>query len=161
MKKYEQFNIEQLQDFCNQSESYRDLAKFIGYSVDGGSSIKYVKEAIVKYNLDISHFKGQGHSKNIGKKRIPTEDYLTNKVSTTSYRLRNRLLEEQILEYRCCCCKLDTWLNQPIPLELHHKDGNKNNNALENLELRCPNCHYFTDTYKSKNRSSCKSESDN
>ena len=28
----------------------------------------------------------------------------------------------------------------------------KENNSLNNLELRCPNCHYFTDTYKSKNR---------
>lgn len=27
-----------------------------------------------------------------------------------------------------------------------------NNNALDNLELLCPNCHTFTDTYKSKNR---------
>ena len=46
-------------------------------------------------------------------------------------------------------------------LVINHIDGNKSNNNLENLELRCPNCHYFTDTYKSKNRSSCKSESDN
>ena len=72
MKKYEQFTKEQLQNFCNQSESYRDLAKFIGYSVNGGSSIKAVKEAITKYGLDVNHFKGQGHTKNIGRKHRQT-----------------------------------------------------------------------------------------
>ncbi|MBI3573571.1 hypothetical protein HY090_00790 [Candidatus Kaiserbacteria bacterium] len=25
---------------------------------------------------------------------------------------------------------------------MHHKDRNRNNNSLGNLELICPNCHY-------------------
>ena len=27
-------------------------------------------------------------------------------------------------------------------LQVHHKDRNRSNNSLENLELICPNCHY-------------------
>ncbi len=27
-------------------------------------------------------------------------------------------------------------------LQVHHKDRNRNNNELNNLELICPNCHY-------------------
>lgn len=27
-------------------------------------------------------------------------------------------------------------------LQIHHKDENKNNNELNNLELICPNCHF-------------------
>lgn len=27
-------------------------------------------------------------------------------------------------------------------LHVHHRDRNRNNNELENLELICPNCHY-------------------
>ena len=27
-------------------------------------------------------------------------------------------------------------------LQIHHKNRNRNNNTLENLELICPNCHY-------------------
>lgn len=42
-------------------------------------------------------------------------------------------------------------MGQPIPLELHHKDGNKNHNELSNYELLCPNCHAFTDSYRGKN----------
>lgn len=151
MKKYENFTKEELTEFCRSSESYRELASKIGYSPDGGSAIKAVKEMIELYQLDISHFKGQGHTKNLNKYRTPIEKYLNNEIQITSHKLRKRLLEEGIFEYKCSCCGLKEWLNQPIPLELHHKDGNKNNNNLENLELRCPNCHYFTDTYKTKN----------
>ena len=43
-------------------------------------------------------------------------------------------------------------MGKEIPVEVHHIDGDKLNNTLENLQILCPNCHYFTDTYKSKNR---------
>lgn len=151
MKKYEMFSKEQLQQFCNESESYREVAAKIGYSPDGGSSIATVKEMVALYNFDTSHFKGKGHSKNIGRRKTSTEAYLNNEVKITSHKLRLRLLKDGYFENKCCCCGLTEWLGQPIPLELHHKDGNKDNNNLSNLELRCPNCHYFTETYKSKN----------
>lgn len=31
--------------------------------------------------------------------------------------------------------------NRPEILQVHHKDHNRNNNSIENLELICPNCH--------------------
>lgn len=34
------------------------------------------------------------------------------------------------------------------PLEIHHKDGNRTHNDLDNLELLCPNCHSLTPNYK-------------
>jgi len=151
MKKYEKFTQQELEVICKESESYREVATKIGYSPDGGSGIKAVQEMIKKYNFDISHFNGQGHTKNIGKYRVPIEDYLTNKKSIQSFKLRNRLFAEGYFEKKCCRCGLTEWLGQPIPLELHHKDGNKQNNQLSNLEILCPNCHYFTDTYKTKN----------
>jgi hypothetical protein len=33
------------------------------------------------------------------------------------------------------------WNDKPIPLELHHKDGDHFNNELSNLQILCPNCH--------------------
>lgn len=35
-------------------------------------------------------------------------------------------------------------------LQVHHKDRNKNNNELSNLELICPNCHYEEHYYFGK-----------
>ena len=34
------------------------------------------------------------------------------------------------------------------PLEIHHKDGDRTHNDLNNLELLCPNCHSLTPNYK-------------
>jgi len=55
-------------------------------------------------------------------------------------------------ENKCCKCGIDSWMNEPISLEIEHKDGDSSNNKEENLELLCPNCHSQTPTYKSKNR---------
>lgn len=154
MKKYEKLTEEELRTICNESESYREVAIKVGYNPNGGAGIKTARELIEKYGFDVSHFTGRHNTKNLGKYRTPTEKYLNNEQAITSWKLKNRLVKEGYLEEKCCCCGLTEWLGQPIPLELHHKDGNKNNNSLENLELRCPNCHYFTDTYKSKNRKS-------
>jgi len=52
---------------------------------------------------------------------------------------------------KCEECNLRTWLNKPIKLELHHLDGNSENNNPQNLKLLCPNCHSMTPTWKSKN----------
>ena len=53
----------------------------------------------------------------------------------------------------CQCCHNTTWLDgKPIPLEIHHVDGDRTNNSDENILILCPNCHYFTDNYKAKNR---------
>jgi hypothetical protein len=71
------------------------------------------------------------------------EDFTTNRGrKNVLIKERGRMCEE---------CKLTKWLNNLIPLEIHHKDGNKSNNTNDNLSLICPNCHTFTPTYKSKN----------
>ena len=51
----------------------------------------------------------------------------------------------------CEQCHNTLWLGQPINLEIHHKDGNHNNNLLDNLQLLCPNCHSYTDNWRGKN----------
>ena len=54
--------------------------------------------------------------------------------------------------YQCNKCKLSTWNNLPISLELEHKNGDGHDNRLENVELLCPNCHAQTPTYRAKNK---------
>ena len=70
--------------------------------------------------------------------------YQTNK-------LRLSILKYNIKPHKCEICGLEIWNNQTIPLELHHKDGNRYNHLLENLILICPNCHAQTKTYRGKN----------
>jgi hypothetical protein len=67
-------------------------------------------------------------------------------------RLKQRLLAEGYKDRCCECCGLTEWLGRSVPLELHHKDGDRANNLLRNLELVCPNCHALTDNYRGKNK---------
>jgi len=53
--------------------------------------------------------------------------------------------------HKCESCKNDTWLGEPIPLELEHCDGNNKNNEKSNLLLLCPNCHAKTEFYRGRN----------
>jgi hypothetical protein len=64
--------------------------------------------------------------------------------------IRKRLIEER--GHRCECCGLSEWLDAPIALESHHKDGNRYNNVRENLFLLCPNCHAQTDSWRGRNK---------
>ena len=61
------------------------------------------------------------------------------------------LVQTGYKEYKCECCGISDWNNKPIRLQLHHKNGNPNDNSLDNLEVLCPNCHTQTDNYGSKN----------
>ena len=83
-------------------------------------------------------------------KARPIEDYLSNKVPMQSDKLKERLLNANILEPKCSICGLFFWQQQHISLELDHKDGDHNNNKLSNLQLICPNCHAQTDNYRVK-----------
>tara|TARA_R100000750_G_scaffold62354_1_gene55856 strand:+ start:2904 stop:3233 length:330 start_codon:yes stop_codon:yes gene_type:complete len=42
---------------------------------------------------------------------------------------------EKLTKNGCCACG---W---KLTFDLHHKDGNKKNDALDNIVCLCPNCH--------------------
>lgn len=54
--------------------------------------------------------------------------------------------------HRCEICKIDTWMNEPVPLVYDHIDGNCLNGTLANARLVCGNCDMQLPTYKSKNK---------
>jgi len=84
-------------------------------------------------------------------RKFAVDDVLSNKLYLQSNKLRKRLIKEGYKENKCEVCNLTSWMGNEMPLELHHIDGNKNNNSIDNLMIVCPNCHTFTNTYKGKN----------
>ena len=95
-------------------------------------------------DLDISHFTGQGWNKD-------NFDY-------SRFRYGNKIKSRNALQaiialrgHKCENCGSTEWLNNPIPLEVHHIDGKELNSELDNLILLCPNCHALTDNYRGRN----------
>ena len=123
--------------------------------VPSGGNYRIIHNAIEKYKIDTSHFTGQGWNINLkfkpfeGKK---IEEILVENSTYQSYKLKKRLIAEGIKKSVCESCGQSEWLEQPIPLELHHINGNNSDNRLENLRLLCPNCHALTDSYRGKNK---------
>lgn len=146
---------EEYEEAARNSLSIADMCRYFGLSTVGGN-YRTIHIAIKKFNIDTSHFTGQGW--NVGSryspviKKFPLEKVLVKNSTYSSYHLKPRLINSGLKEYKCERCKLSTWLNEPIPLELHHKDGDNTNNELDNLELLCPNCHAMTDNYRGRNK---------
>lgn len=62
---------------------------------------------------------------------------------------KTKVLYEQ--NYKCYICNNNIWLNAYLTLQLHHIDGDKQNNNRDNLQCLCPNCHSLTPTFGYKN----------
>ncbi len=63
--------------------------------------------------------------------------------------IRLRLIEER--GNVCQVCGLDTWLDEPIMLEMHRKSAG-GDYTRDNVLLLCSNCHSTTDTWRNKKR---------
>lgn len=70
--------------------------------------------------------------------------------------VKQRIVKDNLLEYKCIKCGIDSWQNESIVLDLDHINGNNTDNRLENLRYLCPNCHSQTDTYKGRNKNTGK-----
>ena len=146
------YTLDQVKNAVIDSRSIAQVLEKIGI-IPAGGNYATIKKFILKNEIDTSHFTGKIWNKGmtIGPKR-PIEDYLSNKQSIQSYKFKNRLISEGIFKKECFNCHLSKWLDQDIPIELDHINGNHQDNSLENIRLLCPNCHALTDTYRGKNK---------
>ena len=138
------------------SLSVRQVLSRIGL-VPAGGNYKTVHNRIERLGLDTSHFTGAGW--NVGARyRMVGQPFswdgilVENSAYTSTFRLRNRLIEYGLKEAKCEGCGLAEWRKEPIPLELHHVNGINNDHRLANLQLLCPNCHALTENYRGKNQ---------
>ena len=72
----------------------------------------------------------------------------------------NHILREFLIEERgkeCEMCHNKEWLEQDIPLSVHHIDGDASNNIPKNIQLLCLNCHGLTNNFGRKNKNGTRS----
>lgn len=105
--------------------------------VAAGGNYRSIKRAIEDNNLDTSHFT---YSWNKGKQLKHISEY-KGVVKIKRWTIESR-------GHKCEDCGRSSWKGEPIPIELHHIDGDRTNNSEENLSLLCPNCHTFTENWR-------------
>lgn len=147
------YSQKELRAAVQASYSIAEVCRKLGLKVAGGNYAT-LKQRFEDWDIDISHFRGQGW--NIGLKfqpkvKKPIEEILVENSSYQPYKLKRRLLKEGLKNAICEACLRETWNQQPIPLELHHLNGVRNDNRITNIQLLCPNCHAQTDNYRGKN----------
>lgn len=147
------YTKEWLEELCSESYSYAEVLRKAGRAQAGGSQ-ETLKKKIAEFDIDISHFTGQRwkHSPSFKEKYTLESLFINGTTTASNTTIRKYLLEYNLLEYKCSGCGCDgNWRGKTLALQLHHKDGNHNNNTLDNLTFLCPNCHAITDSYGGKN----------
>jgi hypothetical protein len=83
--------------------------------------------------------------------RIPLDQLLVAGPRRSRGHLKHRLFDAGLKTRSCESCGLSEWRGRPIPLALHHVNGERHDNRLENLQILCANCHGQTDNWAGRN----------
>lgn len=138
--------------------SFTDIVRKFNFNYNGRIT-KLLKEYTIKEGIDTSHFKSLKYeriekvcpicnSTFTVKKGEPKEKITCSRsCANTHFRSGSKHpnWKDESTNYRskvditsCERCGYNTYINI---LQVHHKDRNRQNNTLENLEVLCPNCH--------------------
>jgi hypothetical protein len=153
------YTKESLEPIVKECGSVRQVLKKLGLAEAGGN-YENIKTRIKLFEIDTSHFHGMlwskgktwSKQKDISSKLVEHSTYSSG-LPRSTFLLKKQLLKLGYKEHVCEKCGGLEWLGEKIPLELHHVNGNKFDNRVENIQLLCPNCHSFTDNYRGKNMS--------
>lgn len=141
------WNEELLREAVINNVNYSDVLRTLGIPIRG-NNLTTLKHKIKLYDINTSHFTGKREVYGIFNRTYrKAEEYLNSDKYITASNLKEKLILEGYKENKCEICGISEWQGKPINCQLHHIDGNHNNNKLENLQILCPNCHSQTDNY--------------
>lgn len=146
------WNKEDFIDAVKNNETKADVIRQLGMSAVSGGNYKTVDKYIDKYDLDPEFNHGNNGG---GKARRPLDDVMTKDSYYNTSRLKERIIENNIIPYECAMCGNEgRWRGKELVLQLDHINGDNTDNRKENLRFLCPNCHTQTETWTGKNQDS-------
>jgi hypothetical protein len=134
------FSNDQLLGVWNESDSVNQFLLKLGVGTSGGAWYHY-KKRLQSLGIDFSDSILNGRSRG---------GQSTAKLNNAKALLKKERLKRSVLKklmdlnkvpYQCSECFLFEWRGKKLKLHIHHKDHDKKNNVVENLEYLCPNCH--------------------
>lgn len=152
-----QFNLittESIQDCF----SFTDIVKKFNYKYNGRIT-KLIKEYTIQEGIDTTHFKPlkykqiektcpicnslfkvkQGESKEkVTCSRACANSHFRSGKNHPNWKDESTRYRTKVEINSCERCGYNAYLEI---LQVHHKDRNRQNNNVENLEVLCPNCH--------------------
>lgn len=144
------YEIDSFSEIVKISNNITDICRNLGIGTTKGNR-DTVKKYILKYGLDISHFKIIRNINNVNKKEL-SEILVKDSTYTSTTHLKNRLYKEGLKERICeMCGQNESWNNMKISLILDHINGINNDNRIDNLRIVCPNCNAGLSTNGGKN----------
>ena len=130
---------EEFIEIVKKSQSYSDCLRALGLTTKGGSSTDALKRRIKELNCSTEHF--GNYIKPPQAKYTLDEILVENSTYANISRLKERIIREGRLEYKCEICGIVEWQGKPLTLVLDHINGCNNDHRLENLRWVCPNCN--------------------
>ena len=144
---------EQFVELIKSSTNISEVLFKLGYSVKGNSwGFSQVRQRMTDLNISPYMFKGKSALKIGSEKTVSPEKLFKENCRHARNVLRRRIIDDNLIPYKCAICGISEWNGKTLSLELDHINGINNDNRLENLRFLCPNCHSQTTTYGSRNQ---------
>jgi len=141
---------EEIDELFLHHKNIHRILKHFKLNSNGSGNYRTFKKHCRELGVIIPEYKNEGNCYFFLTKK-PIDYFLKENTTCNRSNLKNRLINENILDYKCNICGIENWNDKKISLHLDHINGINNDNRLENLRLLCPNCHSQTETYAGRN----------